>query len=152
MRWLCDVLDKRNILYDWYVLGTAFKQEELNEIKEWFCNNKNIHFLGYKDNVYPYIKQMDYLALLTDREANCLVISEALILGIPCITTNFEGVEKQIIDKNNGIVLQMINDDNSYENRLNDIILLKENLKNNVRQVNYNRDNIINWWINLLSK
>lgn len=152
MKWLCDALDKNNISYDWYVFGTAFKQEVLQEIQGWFSENKNVHFMGYKDNVYPYIKDMDYLVLLTDREACCLVISESLILGVPCIVSNFFGVEKQIQDKANGIILDMDNIDGTYEKRINDIISLKQILKQNVQQKDYNREKIIEQWNKLLEE
>ena len=152
MKWLCEAFDKNNILYDWYVLGTAFKKETLEEIQGWFCENKNVHFLGYKDNVYPYIKDMDYLVLLTDRESWGLVITEALILDVPCIVSNFFGVEKQIQDKINGIILDMDNIDGSYEKRVKDIISLKQLLKENVRQKDYNRERIIEHWNKLLEE
>lgn len=151
MKWLCDALDKNNIEYDWYILGTSFKKEVLEEITGWFKENEHVHFLGYKDNVFQYIKDMDYLVLLTDREACCLVISEALILGIPCIVSNFYGVEKQINDKVNGIILDMNNDNENYEKRVNDIISLKEILKKNVQQKDYSREKIIEYWKTLLN-
>lgn len=146
MKCLCDALDKKNIAYDWYVLGTAFKKEDLEEIQGWFCDNEHVHFLGYKDNVFPYIKDMDYLVLLTDREACCLVISESLIMGVPCIVSNFYGVEKQIRDKTNGIILDMNNTNANYEERVNDIVSLKEILKKNVQQKDYNREKVIEHW------
>lgn len=146
MKWLCDAFDKNNVEYDWYVLGTAFKKEVLEEIQGGFSENKHVHFLGYKDNVFPYIKDMDYLVLLTDREACCLVISEALILGVPCIVSNFYGVEKQIKDKQNGIILEMNDAEGSYEKRVNDIISLREILKKNVEQKDYNREKVIENW------
>ena len=150
MKELCDILDNKQISYDWYVLGSAFKQEDFNEITGWFKENKNVHFMGYKSNVYPYIKQMDYLALLTDREAWGLVITEALILGVPSIVTNFEGIENQIIDKENGIILDMNNNDNSYEKRVQDIISLNNKLKSNIAKKDYSREKIIDYWNKLL--
>lgn len=150
MKWLCDAFEKKNILYDWFVLGTAFKKETSEEIRSWFKGNEHIHFLGYRENVFPYIKNMDYLVLLTDREACCLVISEALILGVPCIVSNFYGVEKQIKDQINGIILDMNNINESYENRINDIISLKEVLKENVEKQDYDREKIIEYWKKLL--
>lgn len=150
MKWLCDALDQNNVEYDWYVLGTAFKKEVLEEIQGWFSENEHVHFLGYKDNVFPYIKNMDYLVLLTDREACCLVISESLILGVPCIVSNFFGVEKQIKDKTNGIILDMNNTNGSYKERVNEIISLKEILKENVQQKDYSREKIIEYWKSFL--
>lgn len=152
MKTLCDALDKKKIEYDWYILGTAFKKEVLEEIQGWFKDNKNVHFLGYKDNAFPYFKDMDYLVLLTDREACCLVISEALILGTPCIVSNFYGVEKQINDKINGIILDMDNKQEAYEQRINDIISLNKILKENVQQKNYSREKIIEYWENFLEE
>ena len=146
MKWLCDVLEENNIEYDWYVLGTAFKKEVLDEIQGWFKENEHVHFLGYKDNVFQYIKQMDYLVLLTDRESWGLVISESLILGIPCIVSNFDGVEMQIQDKENGIILDMNNSNGSYNERVHDIILLKEILKKNVQKKDYSKEKIIEYW------
>ncbi len=152
MKQLCDILDEKDIQYDWYVIGNAFKQEVFDEIYNWFKENPKVHFLGYKQNVYPYVKQMDYLALLTDREACNLVITEALMLGVPSIVTNFEGVGKQITDGRNGIILEMTNNNHSYENRINDILLLKDKLKENIAQEDYNKEKVISTWIKLLNE
>lgn len=150
MKQICDILDEKNIPYDWYVLGSSFKKEEFDEITSWFKEKNSVHFMGYKENVYPYLKKMDYLALLTDREAWGLVISEALILGIPCIVTNFEGVEKQIIDGENGIILEMENNNDVYQKKVSDIIELKSKLRENISKKDYNREKCINSWITLL--
>lgn len=151
MKILCDILNKKKIEYDWFVLGTAFKKETLDEIQGWFKDNNNVHFLGYKDNVYPYIKQMDYLALLTERESWGLVISEALILGIPIIATNFEGVNNQVNNKENGIIIDMQNTNNSYDRNIDDIIQLKETLKENVKNKKYDKEFIIKRWGDILN-
>ena len=151
MKILCDILDKKKIEYDWYVLGEAYKKETLDEIQGWFKDNNKVHFLGYKDNVYPYIKQMDYLALLSERESWGLVISEALILGIPVIATNFKGVNNQIKNKENGIIIDMQNVNNSYDKNIDDIIILKEILKENLNKQEYDKEFIIKRWEDILN-
>lgn len=150
IKWLCDTLEKNNISYDWYIFGTAFKNEVLEEIQSWFKENKNVHFLGYKNNIYPYMRQMDYLVLLSDRESWGLVITESLILGVPCIVSNFDGVENQIQDRENGIILDMFNTNGSYEERLKDIISLNKILKKNVKKKDYSREEILERWKKLL--
>jgi glycosyltransferase involved in cell wall biosynthesis len=152
MKVMCDILDKNNINYNWYVLGKAFTQDVKDEIEGMFTDNKKVHFLGYKDNTYPYVKKMDYLALLTDRESWGLVITEALMLNVPCIVTNFPGVEEQITDTQNGIILNMNNENNLYEKRIKDILELKYKLKENISKQNKNRDYIIDTWIELLNR
>lgn len=146
MKMLCDILDKKNINYSWYVLGAAYKKETEDEITALFKNNDNVHFLGYKNNVYPYIKQMDYLALLTDRESWGLVITEALMLRVPVIVTNFAGVDYQVQDKENGIIIDMNNHNNIYENSVDEIISLKDRLKKNVKNNDYSKEKILERW------
>lgn len=148
---ICDILDEKKIEYDWYVLGTAFKQETLDEIQSWFQGNNHIHFIGYRNNVYPYIKQMDYLALLTERESWGLVITEALILGVPVIATNFDGVEQQVTDGENGIIIGMTDKDGSYRKKVEEILLKKEQLKNNVSQQEHRREWIIDKWVKIFN-
>ena len=152
MKMLCDILDNKNIKYKWYVLGKAFTQDIENEIKKLFEKNNNVYFLGYQKNVYSYISRMDYLALLSDREAWGLVISEALILGVPVLVTNFDGVDKQIEDKKNGIIFEMTDENNKYSSKVDEMLLLKEKLKCNVEQDDYSRDYIIDRWGKLLSE
>ena len=152
MKILCDILDKNKINYNWYVLGTAFKQEEANMIKGWFKGNERVHFLGYTDNVFKYISKMDALALLTNRESWGLVITEALILGKPCIVTNFAGVEKQITDDENGVVIKMDNFDNSYEEKILQLYKKQEEYKMNISKVDRSREYLIDIWKEILNK
>lgn len=147
---LCDVFQKKDVKYDWYILGKAFKEETYREITEMFKNNMNVHFLGYQDNVYPYIKQMDYSAILSDREANNLSITESLILGIPCIVSNFNGVTNQIQDKENGIILDLNNTEENYNSRVNDVINLKNILKAHVKSKNNSKEYVLEVWKNML--
>lgn len=147
---VCDIFEKNKVEYDWYVLGKAFKEDVYKEITGLFDNNNNIHFLGYQNNVYPYIKQMDYMAILSDREANNLSITEALILGIPCIVSNFNGVTNQIKDMENGIIFDLDNTVQNYDTRVNDVINLKDILKLNVKCGNYSKEYVLEKWKDML--
>ena len=147
---LCDVFNSNNIEYDWYILGKAFKKEVYDEITDMFKDNKNVHFLGYQNNVYPFIKQMDYMAILSDREANNLSITEALSVGIPCLVSAFKGVTNQIQDKENGIILDLDNTYENYENRLDDIVKLKNKLKLNVQKKDYSKEYVLDIWKKIL--
>ena len=147
---LCDIFEKNKIDYDWYVLGKAFKEDVYKEITGLFANNKNVHFLGYQNNVYPYIKKMDYMAILSDREANNLSITESLILGIPCIVSNFKGVTNQIQDKENGIIFDLNNTEQSYNNKVSDVINLKDKLRENVKNKNYSKEYVLKIWNEML--
>lgn len=149
MKILCEILDSLKINYNWYILGKAYTEEIEKDIKYLFNGNSKVHFLGYISNPYPYLKQMDYLALLSDRESWGLVLTESLILGVPCIVTNFEIVYKQIQDKKNGIILDL-KDFSTYQERIDDIIHLKNKLKENIINTTYDMDYVLNEWKQLL--
>lgn len=65
---------------------------------------KNIIFLGNKKNPYPYFKIADSLIMTSEYEGFPVVYIEALILGLPIITTNVSD-SKKIIENKYGIVL-----------------------------------------------
>lgn len=57
-------------------------------------NNKNlhhnVHLHGHIDNIYPFIKQMDLLMLLSDHEGLPMILLESLALGKPMITRDIQ--------------------------------------------------------------
>jgi glycosyltransferase involved in cell wall biosynthesis len=58
-------------------------------------------------NILPIVAEKDYLVQLSDTEAFCYSIYEALQVGTPCITTNFSSAIEQIEDGKNGYILNM---------------------------------------------
>ena len=139
---LVDIFNKKNIKYTWYVLGAAYTKEAETKIKGLFSKNDNVIFLGYKENPYTYIKEMDYLALLSDIEAWGLVISEALALKIPCIVTEFKEAYSQI-NESNGIILPM--SIITYKDYLGQICDRKFNIKNTNIIKARNREIMLEW-------
>ena len=93
-------LDKKNIEYKWYIIGEG----EPSIVKQ-LSQFKNIILLGKQDNPYPYIKNADYLVMLSSREAQCLVMFESLILGTPVIVTDF-GTALETVKENMGFILK----------------------------------------------
>lgn len=68
-------------------------------------NNKRIHSLGWKDNVYPYIYISDVLILPSYREGLGNVLLEAGALKKPCIITNCTGCKDIIFNEINGKII-----------------------------------------------
>ena len=89
-----------------YVIGDGPEKENLiNQIKELKVEN-TFFLMGKKQNPYPYIKNADYFALLSEFEGYGMVIDEAKILNKNIIITNtaaieaVEGYSKKIIIEN----------------------------------------------------
>lgn len=62
-----------------------------------------VHFLGHKDNPYPYIKNADWLICSSYAEGFSTVITESMIIGTPVISTDCFGTEELLGDNKWGI-------------------------------------------------
>ena len=147
---LARLLKKNNIDFKWYIIGGNYSKEieeeiigEYNELKD------NFVFTGFIDNPFNIMKQCDYLVLLSDNETWGLVITEAKILGVPCIVTDFDVAYEQIIDNKTGIILSR-DDVDSYEEKIPLIINNKKIYKENLKSFKWSNDLIIKKWERIL--
>ena len=76
-----------NILYPAY--GNQLKEE---------LKNYNIIWLGKRDNPYKYMAWADSLWQLSDYESQCMVMYESLIIGTPCVCTDFPNAIKELTE------------------------------------------------------
>lgn len=148
---LAKELKNAGIDFKWYVIGDNFNKDEANEIKDSFNEFKdNFVWLGFLDNPHNIVKQCDYSVLLSSNETWGLVLTEAMCLGVPCISADFEVAHEQIVDKRNGIILSRTNLD-SYKDRVNEIVRNKKKYKRAIGSFNYDNDSVLRDWNELLS-
>ena len=73
------------------------------------ASNKNIdsiiHFLGFKQNPYKYIKQCDCFICSSRTEGYSLAIAEAMCLGLPIISTRSAGPSEILDDGKYGMLV-----------------------------------------------
>lgn len=88
-----------------YVLGVGSEKEKLEKYLQRKGMGKSFTFLGFKENPYKYISKCDFYVCSSRREGFSTAVTEALILGIPCISTNCSGAY-ELLGRNNeyGIV------------------------------------------------
>ena len=147
---LGKLLKERGIDFKWYIIGSSYYSKIEKDIKKMFKEYKdNFIFLGIKHNPFRILKHCDYLALLSDEETWGMTITEAKILGIPCIITDFDVAFEQIEDMKNGIILERYNTD-SYKDRIDDIVNNKAYFKENLRDFKYDISKIIETWKNII--
>ena len=106
---LCDEFIKMGIDFKWFIIGEGYFPEELNKIHSLLDKYPQIEFLGKKENPFPYEKQVDYTALLSDFESWGLAITEGKILGKPIICTDFPAAYEQVENDINGVIIPMTN-------------------------------------------
>ena len=77
-----------------YIIGVG---EEKDKIKEYLMNNnltESFTFLGFKENPYKYVSKCDLYICSSRREGFSTAVTEALILGIPVVSTDCSGARE----------------------------------------------------------
>lgn len=150
MLYLAKYLKEANIDFKWFIAGGNYHKDEMDEILKKYEDYKdNFVWFGFIDNPHNIVKKCDYTVLLSDEETWGLVLTEAMLLGVPCISTDFEVAFEQITDGVNGIILPRDNPE-SYKERINDIINNKDKYKKIVSNFEYKNDDILQEWGELL--
>ena len=106
---MCDQFEQMGIDFKWFIIGEGYFEDETNKIHALLDKYPQIEFLGRQLNPFQYVKQMDYIALLSDFESWGLAITEGKILGKPVICTDFPAAHEQVKDKWNGVIIPMDN-------------------------------------------
>lgn len=87
---VCNRLNKDKLDYELWILGEGWARPKLEELIDKY-KLSNVKLLGFKENPYKYIKQGDLFVCSSKNEGFSLVIAEAMILGLPVISTNCSG-------------------------------------------------------------
>ncbi len=90
-----------------YILGEGPDKENLVELIEQLGINESCFLLGFRDNPYKYIKAADLFVCSSHKEGFSTAVTEALILGVPVVSTDVSGAY-ELLGKNNeyGIVTE----------------------------------------------
>ena len=101
-----SLLKSRGMQFRWYVVGDGNRQPIEEDIERYGISDC-FTLLGAKENPYPYMKVADIYVQTSRYEGYCLTLAEARMLNTPCVTTNFDVVYAQMIDGENGLVVDM---------------------------------------------
>lgn len=107
----CKKLKESGLNFRWYVLGVGPLKEEIekyileNDLQEYF------KLLGIRANPYPFIKNCDLYVQTSKFEGFGLAIAEARMLNKLIVTTEFDAVYNQMVQRKNGLVVKMNSND-----------------------------------------
>ena len=137
---------KKKLILSGIFVGKGSNEKEHKEVIEMLQSFiPNVELVGHQSNPFPYVKNADYLVLMSDRETSGLVITEAKIIGTPCIVSNFEAAYEQITDGENGFIIDK-NNVEEFRSRLLEIIQSKKKLKENLKKSKYHKEDILKMW------
>lgn len=100
-------LKSEGIEFNLYILGQGDLENTLKQQAEDLGISGNVRFLGFHTNPYKYLKNADLFVCSSRREGFSTAVSEALILGLPTVSTDCSGA-KELLGENNefGIVVE----------------------------------------------
>lgn len=97
---------KDRLCIDLMILGKGEKGEELSELCRDLKISDRVHFLGFEKNPYKYIRNAEVFVLPSDFEGFPNVILEAMVCGVPVVSTNCPyGPGEIITDGENGLLV-----------------------------------------------
>lgn len=122
-------LVREQYLFELWILGVGSMERELKEYVDNNQLNDYVKFLGFHSNPYKYIVQGDLFVCSSRSEGYSTAVTEALILGVPVITTECSGMKELLKDGMYGVITD--NDDEAL------CVGLKKLLKDNVLLSHY---------------
>ena len=90
-----------------FVLGEGSEREKLEKLIQENSIQDTFHLMGFDTNPYKYVSRADLYVCSSRREGFSTAVTEALILGVPVVSTNCSGAE-ELLGKNDeyGIVVE----------------------------------------------
>lgn len=96
------------------VIGDGELKQELLGLRKQLGVEDMVEFLGFQKNPFPYVKQANMMFCCSGYEGFCLVICEAMCLGIPVVSTKTSG-PIEILDHNKYGLLTDHDDDSMFK-------------------------------------
>ena len=113
--------------FELWILGTGSQEEQLKQYIRENHLEECVKLLGFHTNPYKYIVQGDLFVCSSRSEGYSTAVTEALILGLPVITTECSGMAELLKDGECGIITN--NDEDAFyeglKGILSDAILLE---------------------------
>ena len=107
-----------------YILGEGEEKDKLESLINDNKLSNSISLLGYKENPYKYLAKCDLFVCSSYSEGFSTAVTEALILGIPVVTTCVSGMNELLGDNEFGIITP--NDETSLFEAISSLISDKE--------------------------
>lgn len=92
--------------FELYILGEGEMRAELEEYISTHELEDTVYLLGYQDNPYSYMATSDLIVCSSRSEGFSTVVSEAVVLGIPVVSTECAGVKELFGDYQCGVITE----------------------------------------------
>ena len=90
----------------WYIIGDGGDMAPLRTMIEENGLIEEIKLLGMKTNPYPYFNSMSLFFLPSRWEGKPMVVTEAFMMGLPALVTEYSSAREQVRDGVDGIIVE----------------------------------------------
>lgn len=102
----CNMLKAAGHEFCLWLVGEGSERENLSKQVN-ACNlEKQVKFWGFQSNPYPYIRSADVVVTPSRYEGFSTVVTEALILGKPVVTTPCSGMDELLGNSEFGLITE----------------------------------------------
>ena len=101
------------------LIGEGYKKKDLISFSKTNKFRNNLHFFGFRKNLYPYLAKSNLLVHTSNYEGLPNVLIEAMSLNVPIISTNCPSGPKEILLNGKAGFLVERNDYKSLSNKIN---------------------------------
>lgn len=103
---VCGALKTAGHKFHWYIAGEGRDRARLEAEIASLDIGDCMTLLGSLQNPFPAYQAADVVAMLSNYEGLCGVVNEARVLEKPVIATRVSGVDEQLLDDSNGLVVE----------------------------------------------
>lgn len=102
----CALLKRGGYAFRLRILGEGPERQKLEEQLRREDLEGCVQLLGFQENPYPYVKGADAVVCASRYEGFSTVVTEALILGKPVVTTPCSGMDELLGDSEYGLITE----------------------------------------------
>jgi glycosyltransferase involved in cell wall biosynthesis len=106
--------------FELWIIGIGSQEGQLKQYIQENHINDYVKLLGFHTNPYKYIVQGDLFVCSSRSEGYSTAVTEALILGVPVITTDCSGMAELLKNGECGIITE--NDDDAFHEGLKSLL------------------------------
>lgn len=140
--------------YTLEIYGKGKLKDELTGLAEQLGAGDNVKICEFTPDLHEQIRSAEMFVLSSDYEGLSNALLEAMMMGIPCISTDCAGSDEVIDDMQNGILVPVGDEDAllGAMTRMSDDAALRDRIAGKGREssVRFRTNTVIKQWIDLI--
>lgn len=148
-------LKNKGLKLRWLIVGGNVSETEYTKLHSEIRKNhveEDVILTGSKKNPYPYLKMSDLLVSLSMSETFNNTLTEAKILGIPVVTTNYACASETIADGEEGLIVPFETIPDAIARMIKNEDGIYDKVKRNLEEFKYDNSKLLDYLCNVILK